>query len=82
VATGVGIEKTKGGDSAPAPGQVEGVDMREGDRKWAKVEGGGGKGRELAEKVAPESWVIIIREGVEREAVQGMYSRVPGLEKT
>jgi hypothetical protein len=82
VATGVGIEKTEGSDSAPAPGEVEGVDMRKGDRKWAKVEGGGSKGRDLAEKIAPESGVIIVREGVEREAVKGMYGRVPGLEKT
>jgi hypothetical protein len=50
----VGIEGTKSSDCAPAPGEIEVVNVRKGDRGGTKVNSGGGKWGEALIKVATE----------------------------
>jgi hypothetical protein len=76
MAAQIRIENPKGGDGTPAPGEVEGVDMWEGNRRGTKIEGGGGKGGETPFEVAAEIG-ICVGEGIECSDIVRVDGRVP-----
>lgn len=77
----VGIEGAERGDSTPTPGKICQVEMGEGDGVRPEVEGGGGKNRCEASKVAFQSRVPSV-EGVQGDLIVGMDVWLECLENT
>jgi hypothetical protein len=75
------IEIPKSGDGTPAPGEVEGVDMWEGNCRGTEVDGGGSKSGETPFKVAAEI-EICMGESVEYSGIVQVDGRVPCQEET
>jgi hypothetical protein len=71
---GVGVEDTKRCDHAPAPREVERVNVGEGDGGWAEIERSRGEGRHR--EVAAEAG-IVLDQSIEGRGKERVNSRIP-----